>query len=349
MARVTAQQPNFLSLEARPTHNGLESDGPGHLSIRGPRHDNDHVNFQDIQVLPTTGEILAVQRAPYLPKKNIQERSHLEAGPQRLLDTTFRHLRYDSIERIRDVTYHAAQYLANHNSTAAHDFEPRRETQFGNRYFLYSNVKFEELLSDEMRGIIVRASYACPKFMRGRAMVRSGRLEEGMLYALACLEEDGESLSVTFFEMYMAQSTDSMTARDGRGVRAAVQLAFTRPAKQDNVQRILRHAQGLSSGQYIPAVFPKLLYAGFYHCLATLQQMKSTEIAFTKYIAPRIATIPAAATSIKSSAAMAVSPPAYSTMPGFRFNLGCLAEHDRGPIEQRKRLRTFLEAEYDAR
>jgi AAA domain len=327
MPRVTAQQPHPLSLEARPNHDGFESDGPGHLSQRGPRHDNDHVNFQDIQILPTTDEVLAVQRPPYMPKKNIQERSYLEAGPQRLLDTLFRHLRHDSIEGIRDVAYHAAQYLAHHNATAVDDPEPRQETPSGNRYFLYPNVKFEEVLSDEKRGIILRVSYSCPKFMRGRAMIRSGRLEEGMLCALACLGEDGNSLSVTFFEVFMTQSTDSMLSRDGRGARAAVQLAFARPAKHDDIQRSLRYAQGLSSGQYALVEFPKLLYAGFYHCLSTLQQIKSTGIAFTQYIAPRITTTPAASTSVTNSATTAVSPPAYCTLPDFRFNMGCLAQN----------------------
>ena len=145
MPRVTAQQPHFLSLGARPNHDGFESDGPGHLSRCGPRHDNDHVNFQDIQILPTTDEILAVQRPPFMPKKNIQERSHLEAGPQRLLDSLFRHLRYDSIEAIRDISYHAAQYLANHNTNRADDPEPRQETPSGNRYFLYSKLRLPKI------------------------------------------------------------------------------------------------------------------------------------------------------------------------------------------------------------
>jgi AAA domain len=330
MPRVAPHRPIFLSLASRPLHDAFENDGPGNLSRCGPRHDNDHVNFQDIQILPTMDEILAVQRSPYMPKKNIQAPNHLEAGPQRLLDTQFRHLRFDSVEGIRDVSYHAAQQLITQKDTATDDCEPCQETTTGNRYFLYSNVKFEELLSDEKRGIILRLSYKCPQFMRGRGMIRSGRWEEGMLCALLCLESDEKSLSVTFFEVYMTQSTDSMKARDGRGVRAAVQLAFTRPTKQDDVRRILRYAQGVSSGRYILVEFPKLLYAGFYHCLSTLQKMKSTEIAFNQYIAPRNASLAANTTSpnAMSSSTTHVSPPAYCTQPGFLFRVGCLAETD---------------------
>jgi hypothetical protein len=44
---------------------------PGRLSINGPQHGNDHVNIQDIQILPITDEILAVNHPPWMPKTNI--------------------------------------------------------------------------------------------------------------------------------------------------------------------------------------------------------------------------------------------------------------------------------------
>ena len=54
--------PNVLSLEPRvaPTDNDayFDNDGPGILSTsQQPRHDNDHVLIQDIQILPTTDEV----------------------------------------------------------------------------------------------------------------------------------------------------------------------------------------------------------------------------------------------------------------------------------------------------
>ncbi len=329
LPRVTALNLNLLAVEERPIHHAFDQDGPGYLSAHGPRHDNDHLNFQDVQILPTIDEILAVYRPPYMPKKAIQEPNHLEPGPQRLLDTLFRHLRFDSVEGIRDVSYHAAQHLLKQTFETTNDYEPQQETKCGNRYFLYTDVKFEELLSDEKRGVILRLSYLCPHFMRGRGMIRLGRLEQGMLCAHLCLEEVGKSLSVTFFEVHMTQSTDSMKARNGKGVRAAVQLAFTKPAKFDDVQRILRYAQGLSSGQYVLVEFPNLLYAGFYHCLHTLQQNQSTDIALTKYIAPRNASFATAnSVNVNLVPMMEVSPPAYCTLANFRFNVGCLAQND---------------------
>jgi AAA domain len=322
ISQVASLLPNFLSLQERPTHAGFESDGPDQLSNRGPRHDNDHVNFRDIQVLPTTDEILAAHRSPYMPKKNTQERHFLGSRPERLLDTLFRQLRFDSVEGIRGISYHAAQLLLTDKADTGDVYEPRQETPSGSQYFLYKDVKFEELLPDEKRGIILRLSYTCPQFMRGRGMIRSGRLEEGMLCAIICLNDDRKTLSINFFEIYMTQSTDSMKVRGGYGVRAAIQLAFTRPANQDDVLRMLRYAQGLSCGDCVLVEFPKMLYAGFYHCLTTLQRI--TDLKFTEYIAPGSTLI---ARNSRASVAV-VSPPAYCTQNDFRFKVGCLAQND---------------------
>jgi len=52
--------PNVLSLAPRKTvrNREFDNDGPGVLSSsRTPRHDNDHVSVQDIQILPTTDEV----------------------------------------------------------------------------------------------------------------------------------------------------------------------------------------------------------------------------------------------------------------------------------------------------
>lgn len=54
--------PNILSLEPRKSPINSEvffdNDGPGILSAnQTPRHDNDHVSIQDIQILPTADEV----------------------------------------------------------------------------------------------------------------------------------------------------------------------------------------------------------------------------------------------------------------------------------------------------
>ena len=65
---------NYLSLAPRVAPFGVsvfDDDGPGSLSVAGPRHDNDHVEVQNIHILPTTDEV-----SPHLgvyPKTAYQE------------------------------------------------------------------------------------------------------------------------------------------------------------------------------------------------------------------------------------------------------------------------------------
>ena len=52
--------PNVLSVAPRKVsrNHEFDNDGPGVLSAsRTPRHDNDHVSIQDIQILPSTDEV----------------------------------------------------------------------------------------------------------------------------------------------------------------------------------------------------------------------------------------------------------------------------------------------------
>ncbi|KAI9880633.1 MAG: hypothetical protein M1823_006722, partial [Watsoniomyces obsoletus] len=135
------------------------SDGPT------AQHDNDYSAFQSIEILPTTDEILASDKPVYLPKKDLREPNPISAGFDRLLDLSFRLLRFESVEPIIDIVYSAAQtaYIKrpsapssshpNPTSTRTHEdtgqLEPRHETPNGNRYFLFQSVQIEELLPHE--------------------------------------------------------------------------------------------------------------------------------------------------------------------------------------------------------
>lgn len=202
----------------------FEHDGPGRLSINGPRHDNDHVNIRNIRILPTADEILA-HRRPYMPYKDFHLPHFLAAGQQRLLDTLFRQLRYDSTEAIIDACYHAGQrllaFLTKQISTLD-IYDVRQNTPNGTRYHLFSEVAFEELIFDETKGILVRVSFACPMYLRGRRMHSSGFFEDGMLLALLGLDNLDMGLSVTFFETHLRESTDAMLSRGGKGTRGKV-------------------------------------------------------------------------------------------------------------------------------
>ncbi|KAL9619933.1 MAG: hypothetical protein Q9160_005490 [Pyrenula sp. 1 TL-2023] len=273
-----------MDLKPRPHHIHFESDGPGHLSQKGARHDNDLVHVQNIQILPTTNEILAVDRPPYIPKKNLSHPHHLGHGPARLLDTLFRQLRYDSTEGLRDCCYTAAQYMASDEPTLT-DNQTRQETASGRRFYLYNRAKIERTFADERKGLITQISFDCPKSLRKEKMTKSGRLEEGMLCALVSLKADGTPHFV-FFEIFLRQTTFAMDSQGGNGLRAAVQVSFAMKDNREDLLYILRHLQDPDLAQFALIEFPGALYAGFYWHLKKLQHLRGTDIAFSSTIAP---------------------------------------------------------------
>ncbi|KAK5021511.1 hypothetical protein LTS07_010918 [Exophiala sideris] len=308
-------------------------DGPGEISSGGPRHDNDEVDYREIRILPTIDEILAVDCPIYMPKKDLRSYNPLPNGPARVLDSLFRQLRYDSIEAIRDICYSAAQTsFLNVDVTGRPQIpdynQTRHETLAGNRYFLYPHVQVEELLAHETKSMVVRASYTCPSFMRGRLMYDCGRFQEGMLVALLQLDHSTRELSIYFLEVSLSQSTFSMDNFDGGGHRAAVQLAFLPTSTRDDVHQLCRLGLGLRQHTELVLVeFPKVLFVGFYHCLKRLQEMKESDFAFTRYIAPSMHQIDAWLTMEQNLAAgqppiMDCPPPAYTTASSdFKYDL----------------------------
>ena len=211
---------NLLSSEPRRTlydEAELESDGPGHLSAFGPRHDNDHVNIQDIQIIPTADEILSLRR-PYMPEKD--QYSHVDDGVARLADTHFRHLRYDNTEPIIDVCYHACQWLTiPHETVELSNYDDRVQTPRGIEYSLFRAIDIFEVSFQQAKGASIRVSFACPEGLRGNKMHKSKCLEEGMLAALVGYDETASAVSICFLEVVRRESTMAMRQRNGNELR----------------------------------------------------------------------------------------------------------------------------------
>lgn len=72
---------------------------PGHLSSTGPRHDNDHVDIENISILPTPAEINSTSDE-YLPTNDISSFHH--PGINGRIDREFRLLREDTVGQFRD-------------------------------------------------------------------------------------------------------------------------------------------------------------------------------------------------------------------------------------------------------
>lgn len=96
----------------------------------GGRHDNDHADFREINVLPTPGEILS-PHTEYLPVKDLRQ-NHVQ-GLEGLLDRSFRLLREDTIGLLRDAVQVVIQNLATGTSIS--------RQQNGTRVYAYYNVR----------------------------------------------------------------------------------------------------------------------------------------------------------------------------------------------------------------
>ena len=234
--------PNFLSLRPRAPRQAVtvfDSDGPGYLCNSGePRHDNDHVDFRNIRILPTMDEVLSL-RAPYMPRKDDHPTHFLPRGQDRLLDTLFRQMRCDNVESIVHVTYHTSQLLvaawrASKTPTGqcGKDANYRVETSRGDRFNMFRNVKFEAHHFHSSQGLIIRVSYDCPHNFRGAKMHRADVLKNGMLVALVGLDSNGIEISTTFFEVQLRESTEAMKSRNGDGTRGMTYLEYGRTLRQ---------------------------------------------------------------------------------------------------------------------
>ncbi|KAI9810893.1 MAG: hypothetical protein M1827_005752 [Pycnora praestabilis] len=303
----------------------FDNEGPGYLSSAGMRHDNDHVDIRDIQILPTVDEILC-RRPPYMPPKNFNLKHFLEAGQARLLDTLFRQLRYDSVEAVIDICYYASQIMAQaakEDNGRYFELQTRLETPSGNRFLLFRDVEVEELIFHEHKGIIVRLSYSCPPWLRGRKMHSSSVLEEGMLVALIGIDEEDSGLSIIFFETFLRESTEAMRSKNKEGNRASVQLSFAEKNKTNDIRRLLYYSTNILEGKFMLIEFPRLLLPGFASCLKQLQeQLYTHKFPFSEQIAPSLST-PSSPVS---------APPQYSQSESFAFNLSTLRNPRTSPL-----------------
>lgn len=149
------------------------------------------------------------KRPPYLPLKKPDYANDRLQGKSRLLDAQFRHLRYDSVESIRDVCYHVAQDLTKSVAKpCAADHNVRQVTPQGNQYSLFSNICLENSMFDRS-GIQLQLSFNCPRSLQGDGLHAAGHFERGMLVALVGLSEE-HHLSVTYCNVELQESSASM-------------------------------------------------------------------------------------------------------------------------------------------
>ncbi len=111
----------------------------GRLRDGGPRHDKDHENISDIEILPTRGEVES-RHAEYL-HTNDPRRLHLP-GLEGLVDRHFRLLREDTVGQSRNAVRLQVQELRrlqNRQHQVPRD-------QKGSRVMIYRSLRFDKIL-----------------------------------------------------------------------------------------------------------------------------------------------------------------------------------------------------------
>jgi hypothetical protein len=150
------------STRPKPTFE-LAIDQPGELSEHGPRHDNDCEDIEDIQILPTIGEILG-ERAEYLPRSD-PSTWHLP-GIAGLLDRQFRLIREDTVGQLRDaakVELNRIQHGSGQGMGARHA---------GARTYSYRNLRLVDAEFDEHKGLLCALQFDQPRELDGKSAAK---------------------------------------------------------------------------------------------------------------------------------------------------------------------------------
>jgi hypothetical protein len=132
----------------------LSQDSPGNFSSQGVRHDNDHAEIANIQILPTAQEITSL-RTEYLPL--IDSSNHHLPGLAGLLDRQFRLLREDTVGQLRDAAREEIEKLQQLDRNA-----PTHNVRQGIRKLVYRDFRFSRLCIDRIRGLQVVAEFDQP-------------------------------------------------------------------------------------------------------------------------------------------------------------------------------------------
>lgn len=184
----------------------IQRDLPGRLSNDGPRHDNDFENIEEIEILPTTSEIMAV-RAEYLPTTEPRD-WHLQ-NVEGLLDRQFRLLREDTVGQLRDAVRNEVEQMQNPG------LQPSNAGSKTIRTLTYTNLKFLSMKSDKDVGVVFEATVDQPH--RARTKINKELREWWMqskrlpVDAVVCIiGNDGDTIfcSVTALSANRKNQTD---------------------------------------------------------------------------------------------------------------------------------------------
>ncbi len=308
----------------------LQRDLPGFMSADGPRHDNDHIEITDINIMPTYQEIISL-RSEYLPT-NDPSLFHLPRIHERL-DREFRLLREDNIRQLRDAVHAQLDIMQKNDGSLL------RSKRNSLKNYVYDDAAVEDISFDKTRGmnLLVRIHQAASgrnpqkrgdwwahsKILQAGAFVCMVS-EKGSILFCVVADETIISSSQEIKKTNIALGFQSMTKQGKRpsladdGISSYLYLHLAE-AKKDNMLQSLYWYRDVGSFEKLCVVeFPGVLLPSFKHTLESLQLMsRQLDLPFTEFIAPS-----------QNGQGTHVGPPLYTTRRGFEFDLTCLTNDD---------------------
>ncbi|KAG0328818.1 hypothetical protein BG000_000301, partial [Podila horticola] len=325
---MTHHRPSLVSLN-------LNFDPPGLESGNGPRHDNDHAQIKDTQIVPTQAELMS-ERPPFLPSNDVPGAPHhLPPGWSRLLDTHFRLNREDMIDQLRQGIVLFLKAL--HKTTP------------GNRGDLFTRNRLRQLMGQdvsinaygniEFLGINVnvnghrgstRVSFDQPRQIKGQPEKKRKIFWEQSRRRLI-----KDSL-VCFIYPAEGQENIGVQDHDGGELRLSLGVIHTKDVSEmaKNPNKAIVHVTMIDNTDYCQfvcavkkgVILPKDVFMveslgghfeSYRPILQALQTLEPGAMPFGKYLAPTVE-------RPGSGPAILVTPPLYAMAPGFEFDISVL-------------------------
>ncbi|KAK0530110.1 hypothetical protein OC835_004123, partial [Tilletia horrida] len=289
---------------------------PGHLRATGPRHGNDHARIQDINVHPTSQEIVSTE-SPFVPYNFIGAPHHLDAGsPEQLLDIHFRLLREELVEPLRSsITAVSHELLALEEGP---NQLSRLLSQGGGRFRAGSNcadlqiwgdgfLRFAEVTCNDRHGVVIKIAFKKHQTARAWDFQLERLLNHGALVGVITPTDNGESTSVA---LGLVRSwPDDIKRRIRAGELPAVLIEFF-----DTAAIHLAFAERQPKTQLLVEV-RGVLYESIAPFLENLKAITPAQLPFADVLA-----LPASAPATRP----AIPPPCYAQNPAFSYDLSGL-------------------------
>ncbi|KAG2767654.1 hypothetical protein Pcac1_g21236 [Phytophthora cactorum] len=299
----------------------------------GPRHDNDHRDIRDIQLLPTTEECLS-REAPLLPGNYpFHENAHwLPPGPERWVDTHFRLYREDLCGTIRSCLQDLEHRLAESGGNLAagrlrdadvdYNVYPIIETAMPLRH-TDSRGERDRSRRFERHGLCIDVRFPQPSAaeMTGRTKSKKKnkndtRSRKELWEKTGRLPFNGMVALVTYVDGALQVVFCQIAERDlERLVNDIVEVTLQPFEFQDFATlETWQHSASVRGNQQhmLLLEFNKVFLVAYEPVLRALQSLQPATLPFLEYLAPEAAPVPGA-TRMES--------PMYCLTNGFTFDL----------------------------